>query len=122
MTVRPKGERNAWRSGVREIVARSRQRVARLSGGRRADRIVFTFNGTDSLNLALHGMLPPGRSRRHFDHRAQLGAPTATRHCRTRGERHYVPADQDGRVRPDDVRKRRCEKTLDWSRSSTPPT
>ncbi len=45
---------------VHEVVARCRQRVARLLGAESAERIIFTFNATDSLNLALHGLLRPG--------------------------------------------------------------
>ncbi|WP_425615493.1 aminotransferase class V-fold PLP-dependent enzyme [Anatilimnocola sp. NA78] len=42
------------------IVAQCRQRVAALVGAKAAEQIVFTLNGTDSLNLALHGLLKPG--------------------------------------------------------------
>ncbi len=42
------------------IVSRCRQRTARLLGAESAERIAFTFNGTDGLNLALNGLLQPG--------------------------------------------------------------
>lgn len=45
---------------VRRNVDRCRERVARLLGARTADSIVFGFNGTDALNIALHGVLQPG--------------------------------------------------------------
>jgi cysteine desulfurase/selenocysteine lyase len=42
------------------IVQRCRKTVADLLGAESPDRVVFTFNGTDSLNLALHGVLHRG--------------------------------------------------------------
>lgn len=42
------------------IVERCRQRVARLFGVSSVEHVVFTFNGTDSLNMALHGVCRPG--------------------------------------------------------------
>ncbi len=41
-------------------VGRCRERAARLLGAESAERVVFTFNGTDGLNLALNGLLQPG--------------------------------------------------------------
>ena len=54
--------RGATRSSltVQGVVDRCRARAARLLGARRAEQVLFTFNGTDSLNLALHGLLHPG--------------------------------------------------------------
>lgn len=37
-----------------------RDAVARLIGAEAPERIIFTLNGTDSLNLAVHGMLKLG--------------------------------------------------------------
>lgn len=42
------------------IVANARAGLARLIGAESPDRIVFCHNGTDSLNLAIHGLLRPG--------------------------------------------------------------
>lgn len=42
------------------IVQRCRKKIADLFGAESPERIVFTFNGTDSLNLALHGLLGAG--------------------------------------------------------------
>ncbi len=44
---------------VHGVIERCRQRAARLLGAESPQRIVFTFNATDSLNLALHGLLRP---------------------------------------------------------------
>lgn len=54
--------RGAYAEGVEAaaLVARCRKRAATLLGAERPERIVFTLNGTDSLNLALHGVLRPG--------------------------------------------------------------
>jgi cysteine desulfurase/selenocysteine lyase len=41
-------------------IDRCRQRAARLFQTGSPKSIVFTFNGTDSLNLAVHGLLRPG--------------------------------------------------------------
>lgn len=47
-------------SDVDATIARCRQRAARLFNAESSDRIIFTFNGTDSLNVAIHGVLKPG--------------------------------------------------------------
>lgn len=54
--------RGAYRQAVeaQRIVDRCRQSAARLLGAEGPDRIVFTFNGTDGLNLALMGLCRPG--------------------------------------------------------------
>lgn len=56
----------AGRGGYREaaeaerLVAEARRRAAGLVGAPDARQIIFTANGTDSLNLALHGFLRSG--------------------------------------------------------------
>ena len=54
--------RSATRTGsqVQAIVDRCRTNCARLLGVEDPRRVIFTFNGTDSLNLAIHGLLKPG--------------------------------------------------------------
>ncbi len=47
-------------SEVDAVIARCRLRAARLFNAELPERIAFTFNGTDSLNLAIHGVLKPG--------------------------------------------------------------
>src|SRR5262249_39058385 len=42
------------------IVVSCRKKIAGLIGASDPNRIIFTQNGTDSLNLALHGCLRPG--------------------------------------------------------------
>src|SRR5690242_3783756 len=56
----------AGRSGYAEAAEVSRRienvrrQAASLVGLRDASHLIFTFNGTDSLNLVLHGLLKPG--------------------------------------------------------------
>lgn len=45
---------------VQSTIHRCRRRAAELLGAESPERIVFTLNATDSLNLALHGLLGPG--------------------------------------------------------------
>jgi selenocysteine lyase/cysteine desulfurase len=44
---------------VQGIVRRCRKRAAEFLGAESANHILFTFNGTDGLNIALHGLLKP---------------------------------------------------------------
>ena len=56
----------AGRGGSREaaevgrLMEEARGRIAELIGAEHPRQIAFTFNGTDSLNLAIHGTLRPG--------------------------------------------------------------
>ncbi|MHB8953691.1 MAG: aminotransferase class V-fold PLP-dependent enzyme [Pirellulaceae bacterium] len=54
--------RGAYREAdeVDRRVRLTRQRLVEFLGARDAHRIIFTANGTESLNLALHGLLRPG--------------------------------------------------------------
>ncbi|HEY2882077.1 MAG TPA: aminotransferase class V-fold PLP-dependent enzyme [Pirellulales bacterium] len=45
---------------AQQAVTAARAAVARLIGAADAKHIVFTHNGTDALNLAIHGLLKPG--------------------------------------------------------------
>ena len=45
---------------VERLVADARRGVARLIGVEDSSRVVFTLNGTDSLNSAIHGVVRPG--------------------------------------------------------------
>jgi cysteine desulfurase family protein len=45
---------------VERLITTCRRDIAALIGAESHERIVFTLNGTDSLNLALHGMLRTG--------------------------------------------------------------
>jgi cysteine desulfurase / selenocysteine lyase len=96
---------------VHDVVARCRERAARLLGAERPERIIFTFNGTDSLNLALHGLLRPGDHvvTSAVEHNSVL---RPLRNLRDRGvEISYVAGDHEGRVNPDDVQRSLRKKT-----------
>ncbi len=45
---------------VQRQIQACRQRAAQLIGAKQSQNIVFTLNGTDSLNSAIHGILRPG--------------------------------------------------------------
>ncbi|MEM9352351.1 MAG: aminotransferase class V-fold PLP-dependent enzyme [Planctomycetota bacterium] len=54
--------RGAYRAGQQadRVVAHARAACAELLGVAASNRVVFTSNGTDALNLAIHGVLRPG--------------------------------------------------------------
>jgi len=54
--------RGAYRDAaeVERLIASARRGIAELLHAPAADQIVFTLNGTDALNLAIHGLLRPG--------------------------------------------------------------
>lgn len=91
---------------LQHIVGRCRKRAATLFSAESPDRIIFTFNGTDSLNLALHGLLGPG------DHvvTSVLEHNSLLRPLRALQERRgvsatYVAADARGRIEPAEIRQ-----------------
>jgi cysteine desulfurase family protein len=99
------------RSGYRQaleanrIVERARRGVAELIGSRDPSHVVFGFNGTDVLNLAIRGIVRPGD---HVittvcDHNSVLRPLRAL--TESAGVTvSYVPCDREGWVSPDDVR------------------
>lgn len=88
---------------VQSTVDRCRKLAAEFLGAESRERIVFTFNGTDSLNLALYGLLRAGDHvvTSVVEHNSVL---RPLRHLQGRGvEVTYVEADDAGRISPDDV-------------------
>jgi cysteine desulfurase / selenocysteine lyase len=88
------------------IVTSCRQHIAELIGAEEPRRIVFTQNGTDSLNLALHGVL---RSGDHVvtsvcEHNSVL-RPLKFLAQQREVTTTYVPCDGAGIVSPDDIRR-----------------
>jgi cysteine desulfurase/selenocysteine lyase len=88
------------------IVLSCRKKVAQLIGAADPSRIIFTQNGTDSLNLALHGLLKPG------DHVVTTVCEhnSILRPLRFLAEHRdvsatYVSCDAQGYINPDDVRR-----------------
>jgi cysteine desulfurase family protein len=47
-------------AAAERLVHDARAAIARLLGVQAPERVVFAFNGTDALNLAIHGLLKPG--------------------------------------------------------------
>ena len=100
------------RSGYREallsnqVVDRARQGVAKILGADQAEQVIFTASGTDSLNLAIRGIV------RHGDHvvTSVCEHNSVLRPLRALQETSavsvsYVPCDGQGRLSPDDVRQ-----------------
>lgn len=91
---------------VQRRVDRCRQLAAELLGAGDPRRIVFTFNGTDSLNLALQGLIRPG------DHVVTTAAEhnSVLRPLRWLSERRgirltIVPCDPSGLVSVEGIRE-----------------
>ena len=91
---------------VGAVIKRCRARAAEILGAESPERIIFTFNATDSLNLAIHGLLEPG------DHvvtsvveHNSVRRPLREWQTRKNVEVTYVDADQTGRVDPASVRE-----------------
>jgi cysteine desulfurase/selenocysteine lyase len=93
-------------SETERLVSSCRQRISRLVGGTDPRRAIFTHNGTDSLNLVLHGVLRPGDHvvtsvcehnsvLRPLRYLAEHRGITAT----------YVSCDSRGQVDPDQFRQ-----------------
>ena len=93
-----------------ELLYQCRERINTLIHGESPDHIVFTLNTSDALNLAIHGLVHAGATRRHvvttdLDHNSVLrpfnrlvehDGVTQTR----------VPCDPvTGRVDPNDIRR-----------------
>jgi cysteine desulfurase/selenocysteine lyase len=88
------------------IIERTRQGVAELIGVENSSHIVFGFNGTDVLNIAIRGVVRPGD---HVvttvcDHNSVL-RPLRDLHESANVAVTYVPCDGEGFISPDDVRK-----------------
>lgn len=100
--------RGAYRQAadVQSVVGRCRKRAAELLGAERVERIVFTFNATDGLSLAIHGVLESGDHvvTSVMEHNSVL-RPLREQQKRNGVSVTYVPADQQGRIEPADVRK-----------------
>lgn len=93
--------RGAYRAALEAtaIVQRCRKKLAELLGAEGPERIQFTFNCTDSLNLALHGLLAPGDHviTSAIEHNSVLRPLTEIR--RKLGiEVTHIPADATGLV------------------------
>ena len=94
------------------IVVSCRKKIATLIGASDAARIIFTLNGTDSLNTALHGLLKPGDHVitsvcEHNSVLRPLRYLTQSRDVTVT----YVPCDGQGFVDSDEIRRAITSKT-----------
>lgn len=99
--------RSAYRQAteVQATVNRCRKRAAELLGAESPDRVIFTFNGTDGLNMALWGLLEPGDHvvTSAVEHNS-VRRPLRELQSRCAVEVTVVPADSQARIEPADVR------------------
>src|SRR6476659_3397118 len=99
--------RSSYRTAMESnrIVDRARRGVASILGVREASQVVFGFNCTDVLNMAIRGVVRPGD---HVvttvcDHNSVL-RPLRMLSEEADVEVTYVPCDGQGFVSPDDIR------------------
>lgn len=91
-----------------EAVADARTQLAEALGAHPSD-VIFTSGATESNNLALHGLCPPGSSGHiitsELEHHAVLDVCAALERSvgAATWEVSYLPASRDGRVTADDV-------------------
>ena len=88
-------------SEVDATIARCRLRAARLFNAESSDRIIFTFNGTDSLNMAIHGVLKSGDHivASTLEHNSVL-RPLSELRRRIGIETTFIEPEANGRVEP----------------------
>jgi len=90
-----------------ETLIRSRQTLAGFFGGTDSNRLVFSHNVTDALNLLISSVLEPGDHAisTTLEHNSVLRP--LYYHERVDGvEVDFVPFDEDGYVRPEDIAAR----------------
>lgn len=88
-------------SEVDATIARCRLRAAQFFNAESSDRIIFTFNGTDSLNVAIHGALKPGDHvvASTLEHNSVL-RPLSELRRRIGIETTFIEPEANGRVEP----------------------
>lgn len=95
--------RGAYRKSIelQSSVDQCRKLAAKLLGAARPEEVAFTFNGTDSLNTIIHGVLKPGDHviTSDVEHNSVL-RPLQTLKNRWGLEITIIPADQTGLVEP----------------------
>ncbi len=98
--------RGAYQSGqqAQRVVSATRSACARLLGIADPSRVVFTANGTASLNLAIHGILNPADHvvTTVIEHNSVL-RPLEYQHRHSDIELTHLPCDGSGYVDPDEV-------------------
>jgi len=89
------------------FVQKTREQAARFFGAPDPDRVIFTLNATDALNIAIQGLAEPGDHvvSTRLEHNSVL-RPLYHLHLKNIITYDLVPFDGRGFVDPDDVRKR----------------
>lgn len=85
------------------LVDDTRKQLCAFFGGTDPNRLVFGYNATDALNLAIWGLLQPGDHvvTTHLEHNSTLRP--VWRHQQQGSPVDWVPFDRHGYVDPDDV-------------------
>ncbi len=89
-----------------DMVENTRKTLNEFFNGHDPNRLCFTYNSTDALNLAIFGLLEPGQHAitTTIEHNSVL---RPLYHLSLQGvEVDYVPFDSRGFVDPDDIRKK----------------
>ncbi len=88
------------------VVWRTRQKIARFFGATDPERVAFTNNASDALNIAIQGMVKPGDHvvSTHLEHNSVL---RPLNHLHNKGviDYHLVHPDAQGYIHPDDIAK-----------------
>jgi cysteine desulfurase family protein len=94
------------------MVEDTRKLMTRFFNGTDYNRLVFTLNATDALNLAIFGMLAPGDHAisTTIEHNSVL-RPLYHLSTKSSVEVDYIPFDAKGFVNPDDFAKRMKKNT-----------
>lgn len=95
--------RGAYRTSIelQSSIDQCRKLAAQVLGAARSEEVAFSFNGTDSLNTIIHGVLRPGDHvvTSDVEHNSVL-RPLQTLKERSGVETTYIPANERGVVDP----------------------
>jgi cysteine desulfurase/selenocysteine lyase len=93
-----------------EVIAGTRSALCRFFGGTDPNRLVFSLNVTDALNLLIHSVLQPGDHAvtTCLEHNSVL---RPMEQHRLRGSVDFVPFDAAGYVHPEDIAARITDDT-----------
>lgn len=89
------------------LVFETRKLLTGLFNGSNPNRLVFTYNASDSLNIIINGILKPGDHviTSNLDHNSVL-RPIHHLHARGVVEVDYIPFDNKGYIDPNDVKRK----------------
>ena len=89
------------------IIEAARRTMTALFNGTDHNRLVFTLNSTDALNLAINGLLGPGDHvvTTNVEHNAVL-RPLHHHEVYNEGRVDYVPFDEAGFIQPEAIAQR----------------